>query len=117
MGDEPVTAAEVTPEVRAIMLTEHTRFGGETGAGIMRNRCAFTTRDMGHDWPEAFTYAIVLGWDSSDLGDGADEAMRNQAAKWGWDEELVAFLRDAHERFKTLADRAALGDADGGEGR
>ena len=48
--------------VRAFILSEGSRFGGETGAGLMRNRCAFTPRDMAADWPDAFTYAIVSGW-------------------------------------------------------
>lgn len=82
--------------MRHIILTELTRSGGETGAGIMRNRCAFTPRDMGADWPEAFTYAVVLGW---------DDAMEEQAARWGWDAATVAFLRDAHARFAALPDR------------
>lgn len=81
---------------RVLILTERTRFGGETGAGLMRNRCAFTSRDMSDDWPEAFTYAVVLGWDDS---------MDDMAAKFGWDEPMVEFLRDAHARFEALADR------------
>jgi hypothetical protein len=75
----------------------------ETGAGILRNRCAFTSRDMGADWPEAFTYAVVSGWDASD--DGEAGAMDEMAARWSWDEPLVEFLRDAHRRFQALADR------------
>lgn len=82
--------------VRALMLSEGSRFGGETGAGLMRNRCAFTPRDMAADWPEAFTYAIVMGW---------DEALGGVAEAQEWDAELVAFLRDAHSRFVTLPDR------------
>jgi hypothetical protein len=95
---------------RCILLTEGTRFGGETGAGLMRNRCAFTSRDMGADFGDAFTYAIVLGWDPdpSDEPDEDGSAMDHQAEKWGWDAELVAFLRDTHERFKLLADRTPL---------
>jgi hypothetical protein len=92
--------------VRAILLTERARFGGETGAGLMRNRCAFTSRDMGADWPDSFTYAVVFGWDSDEPDDDDPHgAMREQAAKWGWDAEMVAFLRDAHERFALLSDR------------
>lgn len=79
-----------------VVLNERTRFGGETGAGILRNRCAFTPRDMGADWPEAFTYAVVAGW---------DEAMDDMAARWDWDPALVEFLRDAHRRFEQLPDR------------
>ena len=89
--------------VRAIMLTDRTRFGGETGAGVMRNRCAFTSRDMAADWPDAFTYAIVFGWDDADEPD--ESALSDMAARWDWDDDLIAFLRDAHERFKALADR------------
>lgn len=100
-----MTGPDPTPE-RVVLLTERTRFGAETGAGLMRNRCAFTSRDMGADWPDAFTYAIVLGLDSADPDDDDPEAaMRDQAAQWGWDADLVAFLRDAHERFKALPDR------------
>jgi hypothetical protein len=79
-----------------IILTERTQWGGETGAGILRNRCAFTPRDMGADWPEAFTYAVVYGW---------DESMDEMAARWDWDEPMVEFLRDAHRRFEALADK------------
>ncbi len=90
---------------RVVVLTENTRSGDETGAGLMRNRCAFTSRDMAADWPEAFTYAVIFGWgpDEDDPEDsGAWDAV---AAKHGWDPELVAFLRDAHERFTRLAHR------------
>ena len=66
----------------------------------MVNRCAFTSRDMAHDWPEAFTYAIVLGWHDDD--DPSCDAMQEIAEQFEWDDELVAFLRDCHERFKTL---------------
>ena len=82
--------------VRAFILSEGSRFGGETGAGLMRNRCAFTPRDMAADWPDAFTYAIVSGW---------GEAMEEVAEAQEWDAELVAFLRDAHSRFDALPDR------------
>ena len=81
---------------RVVILSDKTRRGWETGAGIMRNRCAFTSRDMGDDWPEAFTYAIVAGW---------DEAMTEMAEKFEWDAPLVEFLNDAHTRFAELADR------------
>lgn len=88
---------------RVLVLTENTRMGGETGAGIMCNRCTFTSRDMAHDWPEAFTYAVVCGW-----GDGdEDDAWYDVAEKFGWDAELVAFLRETHRRFEELADRQA----------
>jgi len=72
-----------------------------TGAGRLRNHCAFTSRDMGADWTEAFTYAVVFGWDAED-SDGEDGAMDEMAARWGWDETLVEFLRDAHRRFQAL---------------
>lgn len=101
--------SEPTPETtRHLILTENARFGEETGAGIMRNRCAFTSRDMSADWPEAFTYAIVTGWDldPEDLLAGEEDgAMDDMAAKFNWDNELVAFLRETHERFKALADK------------
>jgi hypothetical protein len=100
---------EPTPEpTRHVILTENARFGPETGAGIMRNRCAFTSRDMSADWPEAFTYAIVTGWDTDpeDLMEGEEDgAMDDVAAKFDWDDELVAFLRETHERFKALANK------------
>lgn len=102
----------------ALFLNENTRFGGETGAALMRNRCAFTTRDMSEDWASAFTYAIVFGWDSDEPQDIAEDpdfpggAMREQADRWGWDHELISFLRDTHERFAALADRAASAEAD-----
>jgi hypothetical protein len=91
----------------AIILNENTRFGLETGAGLMRNRCAFTSRDMAADWPDAFTYAVVLGWDDDPDADPEDrcDAMSAIAERWGWDDEMVAFLRDAHERFARLADK------------
>ena len=79
-----------------VILNEDTRSGGESGAGIMRNRCAFTPRDMGADWPEAFTYAVVFGW---------DDATEEMAVRWGWDSALLDFLRDAHRRFQALPDR------------
>jgi hypothetical protein len=91
---------------RAIMLNERTRSGGETGAGIMRNRCAFTSRDMAADWPEAFTYAVVLGW---------DDAMDSMAAKFEWDDAMVEFLRDAHRRFAVLADALVTDPTPDGE--
>lgn len=90
--------------MEAVLLTENIAFGRETGAGIMRNRCAFTSRDMGADWPESFTYAIVLGWDDDDP---ECDAMPEQAERHGWDDDLVAFLRDAHERFQALANYQA----------
>lgn len=85
-----------------LILTERTQFGGETGAGIMRNRCAFTSRDMALDWPEAFTYAIVLGWHDDNP---EDDATADVAEKFGWDADLVAFLRECHEKFKEIAYR------------
>lgn len=88
--------AEQPGPTHFVILNEQTRNGDETGAGIMRNRCAFTPRDMGADWPEAFTYAVVLGW---------DDAMAEMAARWDWDEAMVEFLRDAHRRFQHLPDR------------
>lgn len=88
---------------RVVILNEQTRSGGESGAGIMRNRCAFTPRDMGADWPEAFTYAVVSGWDDPDVHE--DDAMDEMAARWDWDPALVEFLRDAHRRFLALPDR------------
>ena len=91
------------PTPNIIMLTDRTRFGNETGAGIMRNRCAFTSRDMAHDWPEAFTYAIVWGWHDDD--DPDEDVMPEIAEKFEWDAELIAFLRDAHERFTKLAEK------------
>ena len=78
-----------------IVLNETSFTAGKSGAGVMRNRCAFTSRDMGADWPEAFTYAVVFGW---------DDAMDEVAAEFGWDAPLVAFLVDAHERFKAVPD-------------
>ena len=77
-----------------------------SGADRMRNLCAFTSRDMAADWPEAFTYAVVSGWDSNEPDDPDDDldAMTEVAAKFGWDEPLVEFLRDAHRRFKELRD-------------
>ena len=85
-----------------IFLSGSTRFPGETAAGALRNKCAFTSRDMGADWPEAFTYAVVMGW---------DDAMSEVAERHGWDAELVAFLRRTHRNFERLA-----GKREGGEG-
>lgn len=95
---------------RHIILTENARFGHETGAGLMRNRCAFTSRDMAADWPEAFTYAVVLGWDNDDPDPHPDDrgAMDQVAAKYGWDDDLVAFLRDTHQRFLALSEVTEL---------
>jgi hypothetical protein len=90
-----------TKTTKVIVLSERTRFGGETGAGIMRSRCAFTPRDMSADWPDAFTYAIVMGWDDSE----GESAITGIAEKFEWDAALIEFVRDAHERFKQLADR------------
>ena len=88
----------------AIFLNENTRFGRESGAGLMRNRCAFTARDMGAEFGDAFTYAVVCGWGSEDDPDDVN-AWPEQAAKWGWDEALIEFLRDSHERFSRLSAR------------
>lgn len=86
---------------RVLILNEDSHNGDETGAGLMRNRCAFTSRDMAYDWPEAFTHAVVLGW-----GDGdEDDAWDSIAEKFGWDNEMVAFLRETHRRFAELADK------------
>lgn len=75
-----------------------------TGAGIMRDRCAFTSQDMGEGWAQAFTYAVVLGWDA-DPDDPEDAGVMEQlAAKFGWDDRMVEFLRDAHRRFEELPD-------------
>lgn len=91
---------------QAILLTEDSRWGGETGAGLMRNRCAFTSRDMGAHWGDSFTYAVVYGWDPDPEDEPEDgSAMDEQAAKWGWDAEMIEFLREAHRRFEELADR------------
>lgn len=89
---------------RLLILNDKTRWGDETGAGLMRNRCAFTSKDMGAEWDAAFTYAIVFGWSDDDDEPGED-AMSEMAEMYGWDEPLVAFLRDAHERFKRLPDK------------
>lgn len=75
-----------------------------TGAGLMRGRCAFTSRDMSDDWPAAFTYAVVLGWDA-DPDDPDDDVMDEIATRFGWDQPLIDFLRDAHRRFEELPDR------------
>lgn len=71
----------------------------ESGAHLMRNRCAFTSRDMTANAFDAFVFAIVLGWDGDDV---TESAMAEVAEKHGWDAELVAFLRDAHQRFSQL---------------
>lgn len=100
-ADDATQPAQRSHFRRALFLTERTRFGDETGAGILRNRCAFTPRDMGADWPEAFTFAVVCGW-----GDGdEDDAWAQMADRWDWDEPMVEFLRDAHRRFLALAER------------
>jgi hypothetical protein len=65
----------------------------------MRNRCAFDSRDMAADWPEAFVYAVVFGWDSDEPD---EDAMAEVADRFGWDEPLIEFLRDAHRRFQAL---------------
>lgn len=87
---------------RYLLLNEHTQFGYETGAGLMRNRCAFTSKDMAAEFDSAFTYAIVWGWDADEA---AEDAMAEVAAHWGWDTELVAFLREAHQMFQQLSDK------------
>ncbi|QRY62727.1 hypothetical protein JVX90_00170 [Gordonia sp. PDNC005] len=69
-------------------------------AELMRDRCAFTSRDMAEHWGDAFTYAIVFGW-----GDGEgdeDDAWNEVANQQEWDQPLVEFLRDAHRRFAAL---------------
>lgn len=90
---------------RIVMLSEDTMFTDQTGAGILRNRCAFTSRDMGADWPEAFTYAVVFGWHDDEHPE--DDATDEIARKHAWDDELISFLRETHERFKLLTDRRA----------
>lgn len=107
----PEQTGQAAEPIRHVILTENAQFGEESGAGIMRNRCAFTSRDMGADWPEAFTYAIVTGWDPdpADLMDGEEGgAMDDIAAKFNWDTEMVAFLRETHERFKALSDKRGM---------
>lgn len=98
---------------RVVILNESTSLGNETGAGLMRNRCAFTSRDMSADWPEAFTYAIVFGWRDEDHPD--EDATQEVAERYGWDEELVSFLVEAHERFKLLSDRRPAAEPTGEE--
>lgn len=88
---------------RHIILSENTRFGGETGAGLMVNRCAFTAKDMGEEFDSAFTYAIVYGWGPDEPGDA--DCWPEMAERFGWDEPLLAFLKDAHERFAALPQR------------
>lgn len=78
-----------------------------SGARLMRDRCAFTSRDMAADWPDAFTYAVVLGWSGED--DEDEDALPEVAERHGWDAAMVAFLRDAHERFRRLSDRGGDG--------
>jgi hypothetical protein len=91
---------------RYIILNDRTRFGGETGAGLMRNRCSFTSKDMAEEWDAAFAYAIINGWDpDEDDPEDSGDPMTAMAKRWDWDEPLVAFLRDAHERFMALPDR------------
>jgi len=87
---------------QVIVLNDRTRFGKETGAGLMRNRCAFTSRDMGYDWLEAFTYAIVMGWDDGTEYPEDGDAMAEVSEKFEWDADLITFLKDAHQRFKQL---------------
>ena len=97
MTTQPTTKES---NMKHLIVNESTTFGGETAAGIMHNRCVLTARDMGADWPEAFTYAVVAGWD--DEGGEDDSAMLEVAARFGWDAELIAFIRDAHQRFGAL---------------
>jgi hypothetical protein len=73
------------------------------GAELMRQRCAYASRDMSVRYEDAFTYAIVLGW--GDGPDDPDDAWADVAELQGWDDELVAFLRIAHARFKELGQR------------
>ena len=85
-----------------VILSEESRWHStESGASIMRNRCAFTSSDMAADWHRAFTYAVVFGWKG---------AWREVAERYEWDDELVAFLKDAHRRFKKLADKPEASD-------
>lgn len=67
-----------------------------SGAGVLRNQCAFTARDMSTGWSDAFTYAIVCGW-----GDAWDEV----AEAHGWDPQLVEFLKQVHNEFAKLPDK------------
>jgi hypothetical protein len=90
-------SAEAAEAACMVILNEESRwYSTETGASIMRNRCAFTSTDMAADWHHAFTYAVVFGWKG---------AWREVAERYEWDDELVAFLKDAHRRFKKLADK------------
>ena len=84
---------------RAAVLHEESHAPLSSGADMMRNRCAFTSRDMAAEWPEAFTYAVVFGW---------EEATKEVAARFGWDTELLDFLADAHERFEALSKAAGV---------
>ena len=85
----PASGEENITERRARAFAAHqaqvladARRGQPTAAKTMRDRCGFTSRDMGASWSDAFTYAVIFGWDA----------------------ELIAFLRDAHDRFRTLPD-------------
>lgn len=89
--------------VEHVLLNEETRFGGESSAGIMRNRCAFTSKDMSREWADAFTFSIVFGWSDEDFPE--DDAWGEISTYHGWDAEMVAFLKDAHERFLALPDK------------
>jgi hypothetical protein len=87
---------------RVLMLNENTLLS-QSGAGKMERRCAFTSRDMSLDWPEAFTYAVVFGWDSDPAdSDNPDDGWSEFVERFGWDEPLIEFLRDAHRRFAEL---------------
>lgn len=70
----------------------------------MRDHCAFTSRDQGADWASAFTYAVVFGW-GGEPGDSED-AWPEIAERFGWDQELVDFLKRTHAEFDKLGDGA-----------
>lgn len=89
------------------ILSDHDRFPEEPGATLIRNQCAFTSRDMSMHWADAFTYGIVLGWDAAADDPEPEDAMSEIAAAHGWDEQMIAFVRDAHERFLALRETGA----------
>lgn len=101
----------MSEDIKHVILSDRYRFPDETGAGRLRTQCAFTSRDMAADWPEAFVYAVVYGWgrDETDPTDDTD-CYPELAERYGWDETLIAFLRDAHERFKALPDKIEQGE-------
>lgn len=64
---------------------------------------ATNVRDWGANKADSWLWAIICGWDSPD--EPTEDAMGEQAAKWGWTPDTVARLRRYHSAIATAIRR------------